>query len=282
MFPRLAIALEPGYQAKRIGSEEEREENDQIRPSNLQAQNARCQLQGLKLIDKLEDSADEDADASPSSPFNGAEISIVGISGKKGKGDVNEWLQATVRVPESESMSEITVRYRVYVGSLIVVLLIATVQILPEESISGSPTLYLSCESNWRTKLGISLTVIPFRLMDLVVLCLKWRSPLMATSLSQKGYDFTMPPEARAYHHLRTIQGIHIPVYIESANLLLPFHQSSADPCAFFFRVWPACLCSEWSTTKKTNRVSYWRLIKPWGPFIDSGSFAVTRGTVTS
>lgn len=87
----------------------------------------------------------------------------------------------------------------------------------------------------------------------------------MDTSLLQKGYDFTMPPEARAYHHLRTIQGIYIPVYIESANLLLPFHHSSADPCAFFFRVLPACLCSEWSTTKKTNRVSYRRLIKPWG-----------------
>lgn len=173
MFPRLAIAFESGYQAKRIGSEEEREENGQIRPPNLQAQNERCQLQGLKVIDKLEDSADEDADASPIGPFNGAEISIVGISGKKGKGDVNEWLQATVRVPESESMSEITVRYHVYVGSLIVVLLIATVQILPEESISGSPTLYLSCESNWRTNVGISLTVIPFRLMDLVVPCLK-------------------------------------------------------------------------------------------------------------
>lgn len=97
----------------------------------------------------------------------------MGISGKKGKGDVNEWLQATVRVPESESMSEITVRYRVYVGSLIVVVLIATVQILPEESISGGPSLYVSCESNWRTNVGISLTMIPFRLMDLVVPCLK-------------------------------------------------------------------------------------------------------------
>ena len=54
---RSAIALESGYQAKRIGSEEEKEENDQIRPSNLQAKNARCQPQGLREKDKLEDSA---------------------------------------------------------------------------------------------------------------------------------------------------------------------------------------------------------------------------------
>lgn len=84
--------MESEYQAKRIGREEGKEENDQIRPSNLQAQNARCQLQGLKVKDKLEDSADEKADGSPIGPFNGAEISNMGISGEKGKGDVNEWL----------------------------------------------------------------------------------------------------------------------------------------------------------------------------------------------
>lgn len=84
-----AIALESGYQAKRVGSREEKEENDQTRSPNLQAQNS-SQPPDMKANDELEDSADEEGDGSLIGLLTGAEKSNVGRSGKKRKDNVSE------------------------------------------------------------------------------------------------------------------------------------------------------------------------------------------------
>ena len=172
-----------------VSSKEEKEENDQTGSSILRAKNAGCQAPIQKGKGEIEDYTDGEGDKYPVGSCNGADKAIVGGYGKKSKRKVNETAATIVRILESASVSEIIVRYFVYLDLLRVDILIPNVQVLlmMEKGISGGLTFCLSCESNLRTTVDMLLNARPFGLVDLVVPCLNSRPPLMDTPLLQNG-----------------------------------------------------------------------------------------------
>lgn len=224
------IALQSDRQAMDAGSRKEKEEDHQTEPSNLQTQKLSCGSQDPKTIEEFKDSGDAKGDGSSIGPSNHAKESNVGRAGKRRKGNGSETAAAynelsKKRVHEREycsipcllgltnggyldpSCPNIADHGQSHLRRLDFLRLL-------QEQLAHDRGPVTNCEPLW---IGGS------------------RGDMFKITLSSHGYTVIakgvqrhdepyLMHEVQVYHHLRTMQGIHIPVCLGSTRLLLPYY----------------------------------------------------------
>lgn len=237
-----STALRLKRRAKHIARREEHEEDDEPGSSNLGVQDLKCWPQGSKSGDESEDSTDEESRRIPAGVSSRAEISNVGRVRKKRKLDGDE---LTGRFTENSGKRVLDRDY----CSLPCLLGLARggdldhncpniadhgkkhltrlkYQRLVQEQLARDRGHHTDCEPLW---IGGS------------------RGAMFKVTLTAYGYTVIakgvrshdvpyLIHEAKIYRHLQSIQGIHIPVCLGSANLILPYYYQGAKFVRFLFQ----------------------------------------------
>lgn len=241
LVSHVLMKLRPERQAKDSGSKEEKQEDNQTESSNLQTQNLRGRSQDLKTIEDFHDPCDVEGDVSAIGQSNHDKKSTAGRAEKKRKGNGSGTAATCCE------LSRKCVHERDYC-SVACLLGLANRGYLD----FNCPNIADHGQSHLKRRdfLRLMQEQLAHNRGDITdcepLLLGESRGFMFKITLSSHGYTVVakgvrhhdaphLIHESNVYDHLRTIQGIHIPVCLGGTNLILPYYHRGGKYKRFFF-----------------------------------------------